>query len=490
MPKLSYNELELKLKKANEKISFFEKQIENKRTFLELAEQLPVAIVEMNLKMEVVYMNNATEVLFGYELEEVKGKKVIDFMLPEDRNRINENISSIFKGIYGTPNKYTAVSKDKRKFDILISSAPFLCDGKPAGVRSCIVDYTHYCKIEEEKLVKANKETKKAYKLADKLKKELVFHTSLGKMISNSLDMIKLFKDIKMISNLPTTVLISGETGVGKEVVAKQIHESSNRKDAPLICINCSALPENLIESELFGYLKGAFTDAKEDKKGLFEQANGGTIFLDEIGDMPLTMQAKLLRVLQEDKIMPLGSFKEIKTNTRIIAATNKDLEKLVEEKRFREDLYYRIKVVHLTIPPLRDRKVDIPILVNHFIEHYNTVFSKKIRKISDQAKNMLLKYDFPGNVRELKHIIEYACIFCENNIIDVNNFAEDFKSKVLDFNNLSEKDQFLKKKKQLIHDLKVSGGNKSKAARKLGVHKTTIFRHLKKYNISDDMIS
>lgn len=490
MENLTRSELEKELKQTRQKLLKYENQIKDKEKFLSLAEQLPVAIVEMNSKMEITFINSATERAFGYTLDEVKGDIILNYMHKKDWQALKENVSLIFKGEFGIPNRYTAINSDKKPFEVIILSTPLLKDGKADGIRSCIVDYSHYKILADERLKEANKETVKAYKLADKLKKELREHTSLGDLVSSSKEMKNLFQSIKMVADLPTTVLISGETGCGKELVAKQIHKCSSRSDLPLVTVNCGALPDNLLESELFGYMKGAFTDAKEDKKGLFEQTNGGTIFLDEIGEMPMSMQIKLLRVIQEKKIMPIGSAQEKDIDIRIIAATNKDLEQMVEENTFREDLYYRIKVVHLKVPPLRYRKVDIPPLTDLFIEHFNTLFSKKIRTISKDALNLLLKYDFPGNVRELKHIIEYACIFCETSIIEPDDLSEDFKAKIPLSSDEITYESPAHEKNHLIEEILASGGNKSEAARKLGIHKTTLFRRLRKHNITDDMLT
>jgi len=220
-------------------------------------------------------------------------------------------------------------------------------------------------------------------------------------------------------------VLISGESGTGKELFARAIHNLSPRRDKPFVVVNCGALPEQLLESELFGYKAGAFTDAKKDKPGKFHMAREGTIFLDEIGEMSFALQVKLLRVLQDKTVEPLGAVNSEKLDVRIIAATNKNLEQCVQEGSFRQDLYYRLNVVQLHIPPLRERTQDIPLLVNHFIKNFNLLRNKNLQGISEDALSILMQYSFPGNVRELENIIEYCFILCPEGFIQVEHLPE-----------------------------------------------------------------
>ncbi|MDY6951551.1 MAG: sigma-54 dependent transcriptional regulator, partial [Thermodesulfobacteriota bacterium] len=241
---------------------------------------------------------------------------------------------------------------------------------------------------------------------------------SFGRLIGKSDQMLKVYSLIKKVADTRANVLILGESGTGKELVAQAIHENSARKDKPFVVINCGGIPEHLLESELFGYMKGAFTGAYSDKPGLFEVAQGGTIFLDEIGELPPLLQVKLLRVIQEKAFRRVGGSKDITVDVRIIAATNQDLEKKVEDGSFREDLYYRLHVIPVNIPPLRERKEDIPVLTKHFIERYSREFSKEIKKISAYAMELLMGYRFPGNVRELENIIERSVALETSNIV------------------------------------------------------------------------
>ncbi len=244
-------------------------------------------------------------------------------------------------------------------------------------------------------------------------------------IIGESIEIKLLMEKIKKIANTPTNVLLLGETGTGKELFARAIHDSSYRKKKPFVAINCASLPENLLESELFGFVKGAFTGATSDKKGLLEIADGGTVFLDEIGDLPLSLQAKLLRVLEDREIRPLGSVISKKVDLRIISATNKDLIEEVKEGKFREDLFFRLNVITLSIPPLRERGKDLEILAHHFMRKFAIKMGKNIKKIDPQVIKLLYKHTWPGNIRELQNVIEQSVVFCEGETIVPENLPE-----------------------------------------------------------------
>ena len=239
------------------------------------------------------------------------------------------------------------------------------------------------------------------------LRKELQKEYSFQNLVGNSEAMHKIFELIRKVSDSPTNVLVTGESGTGKEMVAKAIHYNSPLKDRPFVSVNCGAIPENLVESELFGHKKGSFTGAISDKDGLFEVADGGTLFLDEIGELPLSSQVRILRAIQEKTVRRVGGTEDIKVEVRIIAATNRDLEQMVQQGTFRQDLYYRLNVINIRTPPLRERRDNIPLLAGHFLQKYSERFSKQIQTISKEAMDLLKKYDFPGNVRELENIIE-----------------------------------------------------------------------------------
>ncbi len=277
------------------------------------------------------------------------------------------------------------------------------------------------------------KEKRKIEEEKNYLQKQLntiMSKTGIEGIVGKSKKILETVEIVKQVAKTPATVLLTGESGVGKEIFARSIHNLSDRVDKPFIKINCAAIPEDLLESELFGYEKGAFTGAHSLKKGKFELANGGTIFLDEIGDMPLLLQSKLLRVLQEKEIERLGGTKPIKVDVRIIAATNKDLEKMVREGTFREDLYYRLNVIHIKIPPLRERKEDIPVLIFYFLEKFNKMYGKSLT-ISEELVKILTEYDWPGNVRQLQNTIERMVILSKSKILEYKDLPTDIKNQI-----------------------------------------------------------
>ena len=334
--------------------------------------------------------------------------------------------------------------------------------------------------IEDIKTIVSSALDKKGIKREDALFiKEVEDAVSFGNMIGKSKSMLKVYSLIKKVAETPTNVLILGESGTGKELVARAIHENSPRRNMPFEVINCGGVPESLLESELFGYVKGAFTGAYGDKSGLFEIARGGTIFLDEIGDLPPLLQVKLLRVVQEKTFRRVGGTEEKKVDVRIISATNKNLEEKVKDGSFREDLYFRLNVIPIKLPPLRERKEDIPVLTKHFMEKCSKEFNKEIRTISSYAMELLMKYPFPGNVRELENIIERSVALEASNIILPENLdlsgalreAARFSDMDIPDDGLNLNEEVAKYEKHLIEKaLKKAGGSKTKAAEMLQV--------------------
>lgn len=299
---------------------------------------------------------------------------------------------------------------------------------------------------------------------------------------------------IKVVARTPkTSVLIQGESGTGKELVSKAIHKLSTRADKPLIAINCSAIPENLMESELFGYEKGAFTDAKNMKKGVFELAHGGTLFLDEISNMKLSLQPKLLRVLETQSFRRIGGTSDIKIDVRIIAATNQDLKECVDNGAFREDLYYRLKVMVINLPPLHERPEDIIPMSKLFIEQNNKEFSKNITGFSRDAEQLLMSYNWPGNVRELKNVMERAAILCQDELVDVDHLPIELstippkETKTIVPPRSSDEALSLQdiERLHIVETLQKFDGNKSKAARVLNISRSTLREKLKQYGIA-----
>jgi PAS domain S-box-containing protein len=320
----------------------------------------------------------------------------------------------------------------------------------------------------------------------EQLRKELKGHYSFADILSRNHKMQELFDILPEIASSPSTVLIEGETGTGKELFARAMHDCSPRKSGPFIAVNCGALPDSLLESELFGYRAGAFTDAKKDKPGRLALAEGGTIFLDEIGDISPAMQVRLLRVLQDRIYEPLGATESIKADVRVVTATNKDLDQLVEEGRFRRDLYYRINVVRLHLPPLRERKEDIPLLIENFVSRFNRLLSKKISGVSRQVMAILVAYDFPGNIRELENIIEHAFVLCPSGTIELRHLPDMFTKVGRSIAETTTSATSLEQMERIfIADaLKRNNWNRLAAARELGIHKSTLFRKIKKLEI------
>ncbi|OHB68932.1 MAG: two-component system response regulator [Planctomycetes bacterium RBG_16_41_13] len=330
------------------------------------------------------------------------------------------------------------------------------------------------------------------------LRKELEERFSFGNIIGRSHRMQQIYDLIMQVADTDATILITGETGTGKELIAHAIHHNSSRKDAPFVVINCSALPESLLETELFGHEEGAFTGATKQRNGKFEHAHKGTVFFDEMGNLPLSMQTRLLRLLQEKSFERIGGNKTIKVDVRIIAATNKDLNNLSEEGGFRKDLYYRLNVIPVQLPPLKERLEDIPLLVSHFIEKYNKAFKKSIKSISQNALNIMMSYHWPGNVRELENLTERAVIMAkDNNIINEVDLPiphqkqqrEVFVDNPDDLAGNTDMETFLSACEVLYITklLKQCKGRIDSSARISGIDAKTLYRKMKKHNINKD---
>jgi PAS domain S-box-containing protein len=329
-------------------------------------------------------------------------------------------------------------------------------------------------------------ETFRDMSIEERLRKTIEEAYSFEDIISKNKPMHRLFGILPDVADSASTVLVEGESGTGKELFARAIHNLSPRKNKPFIAVNCGALPDTLLESELFGYKAGAFTDAKKDKPGRFKQADRGTLFLDEIGDVSPAMQVRLLRVLQEKTYEPLGSVESTRADVRIIAATNRTLAELVKEGKFREDLYYRINVIRLTLPPLRERMEDIPLLVAHFIERFNAIQQKNLQGVTDETLACLMSHDYPGNIRELENILERAFILCKAGMIEPHHLPESLYShkpaegrQPLETLSIKDMEAIF-----LTNALRRNGWNRLKTARQLGLHKSTLFRKIKALNI------
>jgi len=320
----------------------------------------------------------------------------------------------------------------------------------------------------------------------EELRKELTEKYSLMDIIGRGKAMRELFNLLPQVAESDSTVLIEGASGTGKELVARAVHNLSRRSTRRFVAVNCGALPDTLLESELFGYKAGAFTDAREDRPGRFALAEGGTIFLDEIGNISAAMQTRLLRVLQEKTYEPLGSSESVRADIRVVAATNESLDELVEKGTFRRDLYYRINVVRLRLPELRDRREDIPLLLSHFIARFNRLQGKAIVGVSDEVMGILMEHDFPGNVRELENIVEHAFVLCRGGLIEMRHLPPEFRRELTGQPGLAGPAATLREFEAMhIRDaVRRHGGNRTAAARELGINPSTLFRKVKALGI------
>ncbi len=337
-----------------------------------------------------------------------------------------------------------------------------------------------FCPERAELLVKKLAEHQELVEENLSLRHRLEDHYRFEDIIAKSSKMQRLIELIKVVGKSNATVLITGESGTGKELVARAIHSQSNRHNKPFIAVSCAALPESLLESELFGHEKGSFTGAYAQKKGKFEFANGGTLFLDEIGEMSANIQVHLLRVLEEKEFTRVGGNEPIKVDVRVISATNKDLRKAIEKQKFREDLYYRLNVVNIELPPLRERKEDIPLLAEHFLNKFTSENRKEITGFSSDAMEFLLNYDWPGNVRELENAIERAVILARDSLITIDDLPQENLS--LAYSTTTRKNLKEVEKEHILNILRETGDNYSEAARILGVSRMTLYNKAKEY--------
>ncbi len=417
----------------------------------------------------ITSFNRAAEKITGWKREDAMGKKCGDVF----HSSICGDDCAIARSMYtGDPTANRSITIKNKKgipVPVSISAAPLLDHegGLIGGV-----------------------ETIRDLSLITSLRRQINRKFTFGEIISKSPAMRRLFTILPEIARSESNVLILGESGTGKELVARATHEASTRASGPFIAVNCGALPETLLESELFGYKAGAFTDARHDRPGRFAAAGKGTIFLDEIGDIPAALQVKLLRVLQERTYEPLGSSLPVKADVRIIAATNRDLAALVKEGGFRDDLFYRLNVVRLTLPPLRERKEDIPVLCEHFIRTFAARLGKDIAGISDEALAILMRHNFPGNIRELENIIEYAFILCHGGLIGPEHLPEPFNDQSGPKNatirttaarTLAETERDL-----ILRALERNNWRRLATCRELGISKDTLRRKIKRYQIQE----
>ncbi|MCG0275135.1 MAG: sigma 54-interacting transcriptional regulator [Thermosediminibacteraceae bacterium] len=427
-------------------------------------------IVIADSEGRILYVNDANQRITGLDNSKILGRYVKD-VVPE---------SSIPEVIEKGKEKLGVKTRVNDKF-VISNIAPIYDGGKIIGAISVFLDVTE---VENLSL-----KLKRAEARINDLSRQLSTFLGDGDLIvGRNPIMQKAVSLAQKAATVSSNVLITGESGTGKEVLARFIHNSGLGKDRPFIAVNCGAIPEPLLESELFGYEPGAFTGAgPRGKPGLFEQADGGTIFLDEIGDMPLSLQVKLLRVLQDKEVRRLGGSQKIKLDVRVIAATNKDLEEMVKNKSFREDLYYRLNVIRIYLPPLRERKEDIPVLVKHLLGKLSRRIGKNCPAVTPSAMKLLMKYDYPGNIRELENILEKSLVMDEDGVIDQNDLPDlamplENPRILPEFGNrwptLSEVEKNL-----ISHALSIFP-SKAEAARALGISRATFYRKLEIYGL------
>lgn len=422
-------------------------------------------VFTVNQDWRIMSFNRAAEKITGVPKEEAIGQLCKDVLKADICEKSCCLRTTMKTGEPIVNKKVQIIDADGRRFPISISTA-LLRDKK--GMLLGAVETFRDISVEED------------------LRKAIKGKYSFSDIISKNHRMMQLFYILPDIADSASTVLIEGESGTGKELVARAIHNLSLRKRQPFIAVNCGALPETLLESELFGYKAGAFTDAKKDKPGRFHLAENGTLFLDEIADITPAIQVKLLRVIQEKTFEPLGCSKSVEHNVRIIVATNKNLETLMRQEKFREDLFYRINVFKIKLPPLRERMEDIPLLCDHFISRFNIIQKKNVTGISEDAMTVLMSYSYPGNIRELANIIERAFILCKGELIEKKHLPESLFSAA--GKNVDNDDGASLKnleKNYLLKVLEQNGWNCPQTARQLGIHKSTLYRKINSLRIA-----
>ncbi len=452
--------------------------IDMKNFMRSIVDTMQEGLILVDPEGQIIFANKTLEKLLGYTNEELKGKKCslfqCDNCFPEPTNLLNKNCS-LFKEETINNRKCTFLNKDNKPIHLLVSGS--LIRDRNGAVIGGIESLIDMSTVIDQKRVISN------------LRQRLRFKEGFQGIIGNSSSIQEMLELSMSAAQSDAPLIIYGEPGTGKELLANVIHENSQRKDYPFVKVNCAALNENLLESELFGHVKGAFTGAEYARTGKFESAHGGNIFLDEIGDLPSGTQTKLLRFFQDKEIERVGDHQPIKIDVRIIASTHKDLQKLIRDGLFREDLYYRINVLPIPMPSLQERKSDIPLLVETFIKRLADRTGKAITSISREAMGVLIDHPWPGNIRQLVNTLEYAFVLCTESQIALNHLPvtliqpKDSSNSQKNVANPRKRQQEIQKK-QLLDALSASGGNQTKAAEILGVSRVTIWKRMKKFKI------
>ncbi len=446
------------------------------RSLKMILDNLDIGIFTVNRGGHITFFNTAAEVISGYNRRQLLGRPCSVLFGNTDTNDPTLLKESMTLGASRTNRESVILTQDGEVVPIRADYMPLHSDhGKIVGGLATIQDLTL------------------AHQFNQVVSNRYTFHSMIGKEPS----MQKIFKTVEVVAKSNSTILIEGATGTGKDVLASVIHSASNRVDKPMVKVNCAALPDNLLESELFGYTKGAFTGADRNKPGRFQEADKSTIFLDEIGDLPLSLQAKLLRVLEDQEFYPLGGRRTVKVDVRIIAATNRGLGNLVKNRQFREDLFYRLNVIQFELPPLKERGADIPLLIRHILRKLCTAEVNRSCEISKNALKILLNYDYPGNVRELQNILEHAMIVCQDNMIEPEHLpATLLNPPEIQKNRISptaEKVQGndmvsnVSEREKIVEILQQYQWNKGQTAKALGIDRTTLWRKMKRLGINQD---
>ncbi len=413
----------------------------------------------------ITYFNRAAEEITGYARDEVVGKHCSEIIRADVCQEQCPLMKTMEGGLPISNIRINIQTRDDLRLPISVSTS--VLENSEGRVVGGAVLFRNLITIEE-------------------LRDQLLGTQTFQNLVSRNAEMQEIFRLLPDIAQSESNILIQGPSGSGKELVARAIHNLSPRSHGPFVVINCGALPENLLESELFGYKKGAFTDAHRDKPGRFALAKGGTLLLDEIGDMPPPLQVKLLRVLQYGEVQPLGSTETQLVDVRVLAATNKDIKGMIARGEFREDLFYRLNVINLEIPPLARRPEDVAPLVEHFIKRFNAKTHKNIEGVSEEVLARFTSYDFPGNVRELENAIEHAFVLCKESVIQLHHLPKYLTGATPRETSARGKAAYLDySEEKLLRDLlEKHAGNKGAAAKELGIHRTTLWRKIKKYDL------
>jgi PAS domain S-box-containing protein len=432
------------------------------------------------------YVNRAWREKLGYTLEEALRMKWEDIVLPEQLPLLRPLWTRILAGEDVGMVELTARAKDGRRIHATGRVHAQIVDGTPVSVRGIFKDVTGE-RMAEEAL-------RKSEETVVRLEEQAGARNCLERLVGKSAPMQEVYRRIRLASQSDVTVLLTGESGTGKELAAGAIHSLGARRQKRFLAVNCSAIPEALLESELFGHVKGSFTGAVRDKVGLFQAADGGTLFLDEIGDMSPTLQVKVLRALQEREVRRVGDEKAVKVDVRLIAATNRDLSALVSEQKMREDFYYRIRVFEVRMPPLRSRREDVPLLLDFFLREFSSGLKRTVRKVDGAALKRLMDHEWPGNVRELRNAVEHAFVTVHGDRIAVENLPPELRgesqrgetTKKLPAAGLRARfsDEEARERERIVEELRKAGGNRTKAAKSLGISRVTLWNRMTRYGI------